>query len=243
MHANNVLAHVADLNGFVAGFALALKADGVAIFEFPYVKDLVEQVEFDTIYHEHLCYYSLTAISALFQRHGLMVVDVERLPIHGGSLRVFAAHAAAGWPPTAAAGDLLAAEAACGMDRLDFYARFGAQVAALRERLRALLAQQRAQGRRIAVYGASAKGSTLLNTFGIGAETLEYVVDRSRAKQGLYTPGTHLKIYPPEKLVQDMPELVLLLTWNFAAEILAQQAEYRERGGKFIVPLPEPVIV
>ncbi len=242
IHANNVLAHVADLNGFVEGFALLLKGDGRVVVETPYAKDMLDGVEFDTIYHEHLCYYSLTALDALFRRHRMTVCDVERLAIHGGSLRVFAARSGAA-EPSPAVRALLEEERRWGVADPAFYRGFGARVNALRESLRGLLGRLKAEGRRVAAYGASAKGSTLLNTSGIGRETLDFVADRSTVKQGRFTPGTHLPVVAPERLAEAMPDYTLLLTWNFADEILAQQAEYRRRGGKFIVPIPEVKIV
>jgi SAM-dependent methyltransferase len=244
IHAHNVLAHVADLNGVVAGIAALLAADGVAVIEVPYVKDLIDHCEFDTIYHEHLCYFSLSALDRLFGRHGLVIHDVERLRIHGGSLRLFATRVegSAGYRG-AAVQALLAEEAGWGVNTLAFYRDFAARVEQLKKSLCDLLANLKHEGRRIAAYGASAKGSTLLNYFGLGRETLEFVVDRSTYKQGRYTPGTHLPIYAPGRLLETMPDYVLLLTWNFAEEVLAQQAEYRNRGGKFIFPIPEVRVV
>ncbi|WP_439621786.1 class I SAM-dependent methyltransferase [Gemmata sp.] len=239
-HAHNVLAHVPDLNGFAEGIRTLLKPTGVAVVEVPYVKDMLDHCEFDTIYHEHLCYFSLTALDALFRRHGLAVRDAERVAIHGGTLRLFAAPAESPRAASTRVAALLAEEAAWGVATLAPYRAFAERVAQVRSALRDLLATLKAGGKRIAAYGASAKGSTLLNYCGIGSETLDFVVDRSTAKQGKYTPGTGLRISAPDRLLDEMPEYTLLLTWNFADEILAQQAEYRSRGGRFIVPVPLP---
>ncbi|HET7467780.1 MAG TPA: class I SAM-dependent methyltransferase [Candidatus Dormibacteraeota bacterium] len=240
MHANNVLAHVADLNGFVAGIAELLQDGGVAVIEVPHVKPMIERLEFDTVYHEHLCYYSLTALVPLFKRHGMEIVDVFEIPLHGGSLQV---HAALRGRPSERVLRLLEQEQAAGVADSKFYRDFGDRVRSLRADLVAMLADLKSAGHSIAAYGASAKGSTLLNYCKVGRETLDFVADRSTVKQGLYTPGTHLPIKPPAALLEERPDHVLLLTWNFADEILEQQAPYRERGGKFIIPVPEPTVV
>ena len=242
LHANNVLAHVPDLNGFVRGVHVLLKESGVAVIEVPYVKDMIDRCEFDTIYHEHLCYFSLTALQHLFRRHGLLIADVQRLPIHGGTLRIFAVNesAAEGESPNVA--EMLADEVTWASNNA-FYLGFGKKVESLRHDLLSLINRLKSDDKRIAVYGASAKGTTLMSYFGLSRTQLDFVVDRSTVKQGRYTPGTHLPIYAPDVLMKKMPDYVLLLTWNFADEILQQQAAYRKLGGRFIIPIPEVKIV
>jgi SAM-dependent methyltransferase len=243
LHANNVLAHVPDVNGVVAGIAHVLADDGIAVVETPYVRDLVDRTEFDTVYHEHLFYYSLTALERLFARNGLRIVDVERLGIHGGSLRVLAVRVDSSEESRPAVRALLDEEEALGIAAAGYFEDFAARVETLRRELWDTLRGLKAQGHRIAAYGAAAKGTTLLNCFRIGPDVLDFVADRSEHKQGLYMPGVRLPIVAPDYLLKAMPAEVLLLAWNFADEILSQQEEYRRRGGRFIVPIPQPRLV
>ena len=240
IHAHNVLAHVADTNGFVDGMARLLKPDGEIVVECPYVRDLVEHCEFDTIYHQHLCYFSVTALDRLFRQHGLFLNRVLRTPIHGGSLRLFVGKSEAVEDSVTG---LLNEERELGLDSLDYYLSFGARVKALCEELRTMISKLRADGQRLAGYGAAAKGCTLMAAAGITSEDLECVVDRSPFKHGWYMPGNHIPIRPVEWLLEHSPDCVLLLSWNFAEEIMDQQAEYRRSGGKFLVPVPQPRII
>lgn len=243
IHAHNVLAHMADLNGAVEGFARLLAEDGLAIIEVPYVVDMIDQGEFDTIYHEHLCYFSLHALVELFKRWNLRISRVRHVPIHGGSLQLRIEHEDQAGPGDASVARMLEAERQRGVHEPAFYVDFGRRVETLRRQLTDLITQLKAEGRQIAVYGASAKGSTLLNYFGLDGRSLDFVVDRSPHKQGRFTPGTHLPILPPQALLERMPDYTLLLTWNFRDEILAQQQAYRDRGGRFIVPIPRLEVV
>lgn len=240
---NNVLAHVGDPVDFLAGAAAMLAPEGRVIVEVPYLEEMLERLEYDTIYHEHLCYFSVTALLTIAERAGLRVVRVDRVPVHGGSIRTWFAPAAAvpGHDPAVLA--LVEEERRAGLADPVRWRRFAADVADQRRRLLALLGDLRARGATVAGYGAPAKGNTLLNYCGIGTDLVEYTVDRSPLKQHRFTPGVHLPILPPEALLDRQPDYVLILAWNFADEIVAQQAEYRRRGGRFILPIPEPVVL
>lgn len=238
--ANNVLAHVPDLNGFVAGIAAVLEDDGLAVVEVPYVRDLVDHCEFDTIYHEHLCYFSVSSLVPLFSRHGLTVQRVERYPIHGGSLRLYVT---TDGEPDGTVGAILQEERDSGVVGPAYYRGFAGRVRRLQEALRSVLWRIRDRGKRIAAYGAAAKGTVLLNSTGIGRDLVEFVVDRNPHKHGRHMPGVRIPIHPPERLLTELPGFTLLLSWNFAQEVLQQQREYRARGGKFIIPIPSPTVV
>lgn len=239
---NNVLAHVPDLKDFVDGVRLVLRSDGAGIFEFPYLKEMLDKTEFDTIYHEHQSYFSASAVDRLFERHGLRLYDVERLNIHGGSLRAFVSRAE-GAKRTARLTRLLEEEHEWGVDTGAPYEAFARRVGGVKARLRTLLFELKHDGARMAAYGASAKGVTLLTYCGIGPDELEFVVDRSTYKQGRRHPVGRMPIKAPDALQSERPDYALLLTWNFADEILEQQAAFRSAGGKFIVPIPDPHVV
>jgi len=239
---NNVFAHVPDPNDFVAGLAALLKPEGWAVLEFPYGVEMIEKVEFDTIYHEHVFYFTLAPLVPLFARHGLELFHVERLAIHGGSIRLYAARKGA-VPVRCSVAELLADEARRGVADPAYYRRFGEEADRVRHELAAFLADRQREGRRVAAYGASAKGSTLLNYLGEPASSIEFIADRSPYKQGRFSPGLHLPIVPAEELEARQPDYALLLTWNFAEEVMAQQGAFREEGGKFVVPVPELRVV
>ena len=238
--ANNVLAHVPDLNGFVAGIRTALKPDGMAVIEVPYVVDLVDHGEFDTIYHQHLCYFSVTALDRLFRRHDLYLNDAERIDIHGGSLRLYVEPQEHVQPSVH---NLLGMEQGRGVDRAEFYRSFGDRIAQIKRDLRRTIDRLKADSNQIVGYGAAAKATTLLHYCNVTAEDLDYIVDLNEYKHGRYMGGSHIPVCPTERLLEGQPDYALLLAWNFADEILEQQSEFMRRGGQFIIPLPTLKIV
>ena len=239
---NNVLAHVPDLNDFVGGAKALLKKGGVITFEFPHLQNLIEQNQFDTIYHEHFCYFSAIAIAAIAKRHGLVFFDVEEIPTHGGSLRVFLAHQG-DEQVSQTVHDLIAREERLGYKSLDLYAAYDEQVKATKRKLLAFLIEAKNAGKRVVGYGAPGKGNTLLNYCGIGTDFIDFTVDRNPHKHGRFTPGTHIPVYPVEALDAARPDYVLILPWNLRKEIVAQMRHIGQWGGKFVVPIPEATII
>lgn len=237
---NNVLAHVPDLNDFVAGAALLVKRDGLITFEFPHLEKLLEENQFDTIYHEHFCYFSATAIAALAARHNLVFADVEELPTHGGSLRVYLTHEG---EPSEAVRSLLAREEAAGFKSLAFYEAFADKVRRTKRRLLAFLIRAKDEGKRICGYGAPGKGNTLLNYCGVGTDFIDFTVDRNPHKHGRFTPGTHIPVLPVEALDAAKPDYVLILPWNLKTEIMGQMRHIGDWGGQFVVPIPEATVI
>lgn len=237
---NNVMAHVADTNGFVRGIREILTDDGTTSIEAPYVRDMVEHGEFDTIYHQHLCYFSVLSADALFRRNGLTLNHVEWLPTHGGSLRYFAGRRPDVQPSVAR---FLEEERRLGMDRAEYYRDFADRVRSIRDGMRTLLSDLRSQGKTVAAYGAAAKGTILLNYLGAGADVIDFCVDRNVHKQGRFMPGVHVPILPPEELLSRRPDYCVILPWNLKDEVVAQQDAYRRAGGRFIVPVPRPEIL
>jgi hypothetical protein len=243
MAANNVLAHVPDIGQFVAGFRELLKDEGVLTFEFPHLLNLIEKVQFDTIYHEHFSYLSLLAVEQVLRANGLRPFDVERLATHGGSLRLFCCHMGSGHEETGALAALRTAERAAGLDRIDTYAGFAPRVEAVRDSFRTFLAAENAAGRRIAAYGAAAKGNTFLNYCAATPADIVAVFDASPAKQGRFLPGSHLPILAPDAVREIRPDDLLILPWNLKDEIMAQMGFIADWGGRFVTASPETKVV
>lgn len=236
--ANNVLAHVPDIADFVAGFAMLLKPEGVATFEFPHLLRMMEGLQFDTIYHEHYSYLSLAAVERIFAASGLKVFDVEELPTHGGSLRVFAQLESAGRPATERLASVRADEAASGLTRMETYAKFDARIAAVCQGFRDFLAKAKSEGKTVAAYGAAAKGNTFLNVCGVKPGEIAFAVDRNDLKQGKLLPGTHIPVRAPSHLQVAKPDYLVILPWNLTDEIIAENASIRDWGGHFVVAIP-----
>jgi len=237
---NNVLAQVPGLNDFVRGMKLLLKSGGIITLEFPHLVRLMEENQFDTIYHEHFSYFSFLTVEKIFIAHGLTIFDVDELPTHGGSLRIYARHADDPTKPVSARADgLRRREIAAGLARMPTYFGFSAKVQETKRKLLEFLIETKRGGKKICGYGAPGKGNTLLNYCGIRTDFLDFTVDRNPYKQGKFTPGTHIPICPPERIREERPDYVLILPWNFKDEIIQQLAYVRDWGGKFIVPIPE----
>lgn len=242
IHANNVLAHVANLRGFVEGFRVLLADDGVVVSESPYLGEFLRKAEFDTIYHEHLCYYSLTALDYLFRQYGLAIEDCEMLPIHGGSMRIFARHAERANVSTRVTA-LLDEERRWGVADDAPYARFAAAIERIEHDLVSAVRRLRSEGKRVCGYGAAAKGTVMLNACRLGREDIEFVCDKNPLKQGRFMPGVHIPIVAPEQLAQSGADYCVLFVWNVAEEVMAENREWIARGGRFIIPVPEVRIV
>ena len=240
---NNVLAHVPDINDFVGGLKIALAEGGVLTMEFPHLLRLLEQTQFDTIYHEHFSYLSLLSVQRIFAHHGLQIFDVEELTTHGGSLRIYAQHTGGKHAPGAAVEKVLNDERAAGLDSLNGYRDFARKVQKVKSELLAFLEDAGNRGKKVVAYGAPAKGNTLLNFCDIGADSIEYTVDRSPHKQDLLLPGTHIPVHAPERIDETRPDYVLILPWNLRQEIVEKMRHIRDWGGKFVVPIPALEII
>jgi SAM-dependent methyltransferase len=240
---NNVLAHVPALNDFIAGMKILLKPRGTITMEFPHLWQLIEGNQFDTIYHEHFSYFSFLTAEAAFARHGLTIFDVDEIPTHGGSLRIYAAHAESKPTTTSRVSELRAREEKYGFRQLATYARFEEQVKEVKRKLLEFLIQARRKGKTVAGYGAPGKGNTLLNYCGIRTDLLDYTVDRNPYKHGKFLPGTHIPIFAPEKIREARPDYVLILPWNLKSEIVSQLSYIGEWGGQFVVPIPEAEVI
>ena len=240
---NNVFAHVDDSRGFLRGCRDLLDDDGLVVIEVPYLREMIDKLEYDTVYHEHLCYFSVAALRALCESAGLSLIRTDRVPVHGGSIRIYAGRREHYGDHSPAVAAMIEEERELGLTTIARFQQFAADVKANRREVLELLASLASSGYKLAGYGAPAKGNTLLNYCGVGTGTLPYTVDKSSLKIGKYTPGMHLPVRPTLTLLEDQPDYVMILAWNFADEIMRQQQEYASRGGRFIIPIPSPRVV
>jgi hypothetical protein len=240
---NNVLAHVPDLNDFVRGLAILLKPDGVLTMEFPHLLRLIEENQFDTIYHEHFSYFSFTTVEAVFAHHGITLFDVQELPTHGGSIRIFGMRSANAPKPSQAVRDMKRTESVAGLDRLETYTGFGERAKKVKRSLLSFLVGAKDAGKSVVGYGAPAKGNTLLNYCGVRNDLVEYTVDISPHKQGMFLPGTRIPIFAPERIRETRPDYVLILPWNLTSEIARQLAFVKDWGGQLVIPIPQTQVV
>jgi novobiocin biosynthesis protein NovU/D-mycarose 3-C-methyltransferase len=241
--ATNVFAHIDDLYGFIRGIDALMDEDGVFVIEVPYLLDLLQKMLFDTIYHEHLSYFAIGPLAKLFDRFDMRIVDVKRIQSHGGSVRIYVNRSSSEMTPNESVEHSLGQEKQFGLSHQRTYADFASQVGVTKGKLVTMLRQLKLEGKRIVGYGAPAKGNTLLNYCGIGADVLDYIVDESPLKQGLYTPGTHIEVLPTKHFRKDAPDYALLLAWNYAKEIFEREQDFQKSGGRFIVPIPDPNVI
>ncbi len=241
--ANNVFAHIDDLGGVADGIATLLAPDGVFAFEVSYLKDVVEKTLFDTIYHEHLDYHSVIPLIGFLKRHGLELIEALPVDSHGGSLRGIAKLAGGSWPVGGSVAKAIAQESAMGLDKAETFRQFAADIEAKKQKLNAVLKGFKAEGKKIAAFGAPAKATTLMYHFGIGADLVDFIIDDSPLKQGLFSPGMHIPVLPGSAIAEKKPDVLVILAWNFAAPIIAKNQSFRDAGGRFVIPLPEVEVV
>ena len=241
--ATNVVAHSNDLNGLLKGVSYLLKDDGVFVIEVPYLVDLLENVEFDTIYHEHLSYFAVRPLKIFFKERDFKIINVERVKIHGGTIRIFVSKKKSRYDINENVNQLISLEIKKGLNEVTVYRKFAGRVEKLKEDLVSLLQKLKSENKKVIGYGAAAKGNTLLNYYHIGPELIEFIADLSPMKQNKFTPGTHIPVYSPERIYETKPDYMLILAWNFADEIMKQQSKFKEMGGRFIIPVPEVRIV